>query len=148
MLHRLAISAPSLWGGRCSTGGRPTGGSAVQSHAYAPASPSRTWSPTHCRRRCCAAPETHSLTPPRMAVLWPTSGLAFSCSRCRRGPGYRLLPDRQPDPLPGTSALTFKFRLVGGSSHLGPGRAGPAGPGQQSRLRHPFRQQVYESQWP
>ena len=58
-------------------------------------------------------------------------------------------PPRSPaGPLPGTSALTFKFRLVGGSSHLGPGRAGPAGPGQQSRLRHPFRQQVYESQWP
>ena len=42
----LLISARSSWGGRCSTGGRPTGGSAVQSHASARAAPSRRWSPT------------------------------------------------------------------------------------------------------
>ena len=50
-----------------------------------------------------------------------------------RGPGCRHIPDRQPDPPPGHPALTF--RLVSGSSQLGPGRAGPG-----RRLR-PFRQQ-------
>ena len=72
MLRRRAISARSSWGGRCSTastGGRPTGGSAVQSHASARAAPSRTWSPTHGRRLRCAALQTRSLMLPRMATV-------------------------------------------------------------------------------
>ena len=39
-----------------------------------PRGASRTWSPTHGRRRRCAAPQTHSWTQPRTANV----GLAFS----------------------------------------------------------------------
>ena len=120
MLCCVAISTRSSWGRRCSTqaGGWPMGGSAVQSHASARVASSRPWSPTHSRRWHCTGPQTHSLTPPRMAKV----GSCFPL--CPTGQACRLFPDPQLDPMqdppPGSPALTS--RLVCGSSQLGPRR--------------------------
>ena len=120
MLRRRVISARSSWGGRCSTGGRPTGGSAVQSPASASAEPSRTWSPTHGRRLRCAAPQTRSLMLPRMATVG-------SCFLRLPPPAWTGLPPHPRSPAgraaraPGPDFQVGRWLVTAGP---GPGRAG------------------------
>ena len=105
----------------------------VQSHASGRAAPSRTWSPTHGRRRRCAAPQTHSLTPPRMADF----GSCFSraCSRCRRGPPCSAGPAAR-DPGPDFPVGPTVARHSWPGALAGPGQDGP---GQPRRRLRPFR---------